>query len=400
MQLQRTFTGLEAHLRSTGFARFGGAAFLLVWLAGWAMGEAFALWFIIVGAKSLLTGEPPEPGRNPLVLAPTLAIGLFLLGWLVLWTIGGLAALYELMRLLWSRDHLCVKPDGLEITRRAGFLSRSRIIPRGQIRSLYRVDARSAVMAETLTSSIELTRLGRPFEQEELVRAFTKELDSPPHDILPPALPEEWREIPVPEGGTVMLKNPATRRKQAIVAWMVTLAVCAIAIVVIRAAFNDSALVAIAIIVGAIAAALTWGTLRLALSRTEWKLQAGRLIQQRRTGSRVRVLFEGQSLSVDSRTDSDGDTWYSANVIASTVPHATAREIRRSRRTLLQQMHDPTEPRRLAEWLAAKTGMPLTDTAGSTGATPDIATLTRQLEGAGTLGGWAARMIRGRTDKR
>ena len=42
MNLERTEAGLETRLRIAGISRFGGAAFLLVWLAGWAVGECFA----------------------------------------------------------------------------------------------------------------------------------------------------------------------------------------------------------------------------------------------------------------------------------------------------------------------------------------------------------------------
>src|SRR5262245_13417989 len=103
MKLQRTFQGLEATLCSRGIGRFFVAAFLLVWLAFGAGGEGVVGWFLFVGAKSLFTGQPPEAGREPLTLAPAFTVGVFLIGWLALWTIGGLAALTEFVRLLWSK---------------------------------------------------------------------------------------------------------------------------------------------------------------------------------------------------------------------------------------------------------------------------------------------------------
>ncbi len=269
MKLERTFSGLEARLKSRGRGRFFSAGFLAFWLVGWVIGEAIALWSLGVGAWSLITGRPPEAGRNPLEVAPALAMGLFLLVWLSLWTFGGIAAIYELMRVLWSRDRLVVNPSGFEITRRTGFLLHTRWLARDELRSLYRLDAGSVVMAETESGVVELTRLGTVLEQEELVQAFTAELALPGRAARPVKLPEEWREIPSPEGGTLLLKDPATRRKQAVVAWVVTILVCAVAAVVIRPAFDRGTLVPLAVIPGAVGLAAVWGSLRLSRTRME-----------------------------------------------------------------------------------------------------------------------------------
>ena|SRR5437879_893267 len=96
MKLERTAAGLEAQLRSAGIGRFFGATFLAVWLVGWAVGEAFALWMLVVGGCSLLTGQPPEVGREPIRPELALPVGSFLLFWLTLWTFGGVMAVREL----------------------------------------------------------------------------------------------------------------------------------------------------------------------------------------------------------------------------------------------------------------------------------------------------------------
>ena len=60
---ERTNEGWELRLRSQGAGRYVSAAFLAFWLCMWAVGETLVLWFLIVGAISILTGRPPEPGR-------------------------------------------------------------------------------------------------------------------------------------------------------------------------------------------------------------------------------------------------------------------------------------------------------------------------------------------------
>src|SRR6476659_2825194 len=86
MRIERTADGWTVDLRSVGIGRFIGAAFLAVWLTGWAIGETFALWILTRGAWALFTGRPPGAGHNPLTLAVALPVGLFLLFWLTLWT--------------------------------------------------------------------------------------------------------------------------------------------------------------------------------------------------------------------------------------------------------------------------------------------------------------------------
>ena len=67
-------------LPSGGAARYGGAAFIMFWLCGWAFG-----WFAAAGV--LLSGQQGTPN-------------LFLAAWLGLWTIGGIMAMYTLWNLV------------------------------------------------------------------------------------------------------------------------------------------------------------------------------------------------------------------------------------------------------------------------------------------------------------
>jgi len=86
----------EFIFRPHGAGRFGGAVFLLVWLCGWAVGEAVALLILGQGLWALLTG----PSEVPLRMAPALDAGAFLLAWLAIRTVGGVLAIQELFRLV------------------------------------------------------------------------------------------------------------------------------------------------------------------------------------------------------------------------------------------------------------------------------------------------------------
>jgi hypothetical protein len=389
--IERTFTGLEARLHSTGFARFFHAAFLAVWLAFWACGEAVAVWLLGTGAWSLLTGQSLGPGRAPLELAPALGVGTFLSLWLAFWTVGGLAALHEFGRELWSEDRLRVVSGQLEIARRAGLFTRRRTLPRDQIRRLYRVDARRAMLAETRESSIELTRLGTPAQQDQILAALTSELQLPDPGSLPPALPAEWAEVTAPEGGRLLVKNPATRRRQAQVAWVLALPLFAGTVVLARATPGEWSLTTPAAIAAVAAAAVAWGACRLQFGRDEWRVEPGRIVQQRRFGSRVKTVFKATVISLSESKDSDNDSSFKVELITPASPPHTPKEIRR---ILLSQLHDVSAPRRLATWLAATSGLQLADTVKSPSASAaEKAALLRQLADTGRFGRWAARWL-------
>ena len=139
MMVERTESGLEARLKVAGLGRYIGAAFLSFWLAGWAAGEAFALWMLGAGAYSLFTGRSPLSHHQPSSVIFALAAGGFLLFWLSLWTLGGIAAGHELLRLLFGRDQLVANQDGFQIVRSFGLFRSVKRFAREHIRRLRRV---------------------------------------------------------------------------------------------------------------------------------------------------------------------------------------------------------------------------------------------------------------------
>lgn len=394
MQTQRTFQGLEFTLRSRGVGRFFDAGFLLLWLAFWVVGEGLVLWLLFAGARALITGTPPAPGRAPLELAPSLGVGLFLLVWVTFWTLGGVLAATQLLRQLWSRDRLLARADGLEITRSVAGFARRTWIGREELVGFFPEEGGPALMAETRAGTVELTRLATPVEKTEIAREFARELKLDELPAPPPALPEGWRELTAPEGVSVLVRDPVVRRRQARVAWLIALPVGAVAVVITRAAFDQPSLAVLAAIVVAAALALGWGAAWLSLTRVEWRLERGRIVQQRRRGARVRELFAGDGVRLEAEKDSDGDVWHAVSVVDSAGP---AGDTRRSRRQLLRAIHEPVAPRRLAGWLAARTGVPLQDLTRRGEPKVDLATVASALETTGPVGRWLARrMLRAR----
>src|SRR5262252_838226 len=100
-------SGTQVTLRVSGILRFLPAAFLAVWLCGWAAGEWFALRLFASLLRTLLDASflgawiPPLGGKMPEGPMLPFFIG-FLLFWLTLWTIGGVGAFHQLLASLFG----------------------------------------------------------------------------------------------------------------------------------------------------------------------------------------------------------------------------------------------------------------------------------------------------------
>jgi len=343
--------GWEVRLKPEGTARFGGAAFLAVWLAFWAVGEVLVIGILAQGGWALFTGQPPAAGRELLPTAPALLAGVFMLAWLAFWTLGGLMAWQELFRLIWSSDRILARGDGLDLVRQVGFFRSRQFLPRDRLRRIHRVDTGPAVQAETTDGAVELTRNGHPQQQAELVARLTAELRLPPPAELLPMLPGTWRVIAAPEGGEILVSNPATRRRQVRVAWILTLTLVLLTLVVIREALLQPSLWVVTLMLASLVGLVLWNTVRLTWGRDEWRLENQRLILQRRWIARTQERFTGQALELSETTDSDGDISFHLKVRADTGQP----------RTLKSSLNECLELRQLGEWLARRTGLPLHD---------------------------------------
>lgn len=379
-------------LRPSGVGRFFAAGFLLFWLCGWAVGEGFVIWFLLRAAEELLEGQLPLTGT-------TVALGAFLLTWLTFWTIGGIAAMHELLRSLWAEDSLVAEPPGLRVVRRVGPFRSRRVLRRDAIRRIRVLPGTTALVAETVDGTVELSTQGTLREREDAVRILGTTLGiesfDMAHDVAhPTSLPQGWSEVIDQGGGIAIVPDPAIRRKQAIfVSVLAMVAGLGTLLLIDRAILNPN-LLAPTLLVASATAGLLAGAVWLTRGRREWRVETGRLILRRRFGRGVCDLFEGVALELSLSTDSDGDHWYELDAIA---PEAPANPIRgrrvNGRRQVTRAIHDPHVPRQMGWWLSARAGIPLRDRTRSEEREADFAAIRRQLEESGRFGKLAGRWI-------
>lgn len=388
-------TGLEAHLAIQGVGRFFSAAFLTVWLAGWVVGETFALWFLSVGAYALTTGELSGAGSKPISPGVVMFAGLFLLVWLTLWTIGGLAAGRELLRLLFGRDRILAHHDGLEVEHRCGFLRSVQRVPRAEIRRFHRKPGSAALCVETTGGIIEVTRLGNQAARAELETALNAEfhVTAPPRPIG--ALPKGWCETMSPERDAVLVKDPVVRRQQARVMWIICGLLSIIPLYLLSAARERPELWGAVLFFLALTAAACWGAVWLRFGRSEWRLAPGRLLLQRRFGGNLKPRFEAVALELSEDNSGDGGPTYALMAIAVGAPARPTHNYHtgKHRHTIHSQSDDPTGPRNLGLWLNQRCQLPFADLTTAESKALELAALKEQLAGSGRLGRVALRVI-------
>ena len=390
----------EIRLAPHGAGRWFSAAFLSFWLCGWAVGESLVLWLLIKGGIALLTGTPPDPGREPLEFGPSLAVGGFLLFWLALWTLGGVLAMRELLLLLWAVDRLAVRAGELEVVRWRGPFRSRREYPRDAIRRIALMPKHDRLVVETDRGTVELSTLGTRDQREQAMLTLRSELglsDAGAPDEA--TLPEGWEAIITPEGERALVPKLALRRTQARLAGVATAALGLVTVMVGYAAVREWEFIALAALTLAATIAAGWGCVWLARGRNEWRIGSGRLVLRRRFGAQVRDLFEARRLELTVSSDSDGDEWFDLEAVgdpsASPEPATALRQVGRptNRRSIARVMTDPTVPRRLGAWLARAADLPLEDRTTRQSKAIELAELRTQLEATGRLGKWAAKLL-------
>lgn len=395
---ERTVEGLEIRLCPRGAGRFFSAAFLLVWLCGWAAGEAFAIWILVMGASALVTGAPLNPGGDPLTAGPALAAGAFLLFWLSIWTLGGVGAIAALFQMLWAEDRLIAGGGTLTLRWSRGPFRGRREFPRDRVRGIETVPRRRNLALMLDRERVELSALGTPAEREEAAAALRAELavaESRPEVLLPAG----WEEIITPEGERAVVADRRNRRIQARIALAVAVGMSVVAFTVAREAVVRPLLVPMALIVAAATAGLVWGAAWLSRGRTEFRVGSGKVIVRRRFGATVRDRFEARRLEITVTSDSDGDDRFELVGHAGVArempdPSSPARKRPKTRHTLVSAVHDPTVPRALGAWLAQAADVPLADRATREAREAEAEALLGQLEQSGRFGRRAAIFLR------
>lgn len=348
--------------RPRGRGRFVGIAFLLVWLCLWAAAEAFVAIVLGHGLWSLLTGAPAFGTGAPLRLAPALGAGALLLVWLSIWTVGGVAAVEELLRLSWAEDRLVLHRDALAHLRRLGPRVRCELLPRDEVQRVFTQPATSILVAQRGESLVALTDLGTATERLEAARQLRAALslsdEGDGRDVA--ALPVGWQVISGPGDERLLVRDLRTRRTEAAILATVTAVVWALLGALALEAWSEPTLWVMTLMVGVLAVWLGWRTLWTLRGRNEWRLEPGRLVRQRRFGGVVAVVGHVASLTLRESRDSDGDAWY--HLDASVVSPSSHR-VEGAPRTLpiTHSIHDDTDARCLGLWLAQQTGVPLHD---------------------------------------
>jgi hypothetical protein len=343
--------GSSASLRASGIVRYINATFLVVWLAGWALGEVVALGFLIMLIRSVVgsaAGLPwPIPGGDWIAGGAAGFVLLFLLVWLTLWTVGGLAAFNELLRSLAGEDHISVQPAGVELVRRAGPLRRVRTFDRSLIRWVRIRRHDKAVVMDTTSGTELITTYGTVDERRTMTEWLRRQLSLPDDGrrVDTAVVPPGWTMTV--ESGTARLSqsNPRAKRAGATIAWAVVGLTGLIWYGSTQTGPASGSVVALVLtlLLASAAAWVTW-------SHREWLVRHGQLTSHRRFGTwDWERTFKSARLEVAESTDSDNDDRYELMVIDE-----------QGKRTIASEVNDEADIVDLARWLSARTGFHLT----------------------------------------
>lgn len=348
--------------------------FLALWLVVWAAGEAVALGILLASldlpggsrllrlltmlAKSVGPGlaerfawrELPSPqGAGLLALA-------FIGSWLVVWTLAGLMAAFQVMRLNGSEDRIAWDGTGVELFRRTGPFRSRRSWRSDQIEHLSLSRSDRALLLHTARATVALTEWGSKAERQGVCDEIRKVLRNPSRvTSRPPGqeVPEGWVALAAPPDGTRLLKDPASRSRRAGAVWVFTIGLAGAAAAGYMMGTLDGFLglgegmvvVLAAFFVLAGVAGGAW----LAFGGTELILREGSLELRRGwlAGGSSETL-KRLKLSIEHSTDADGDDWFELQARSG-----------EQRRTLDRGMDESEELIELGRWIAQRTGAPL-----------------------------------------
>ena len=293
-----------ATLRPTGIGRYFSAAFLGIWLVGWAVGEVVVLWvlltMIVVPVLRRGGADLPDMFQSWQAAGAPLAIFIFLLVWVTFWTIGGYAAITQFLRSLAGKDRIRLLPTGFELVRAAGPFKRTRLIDRDDVRRVRVRHHDHALVADTAFGTLLLTELGSIAERRAICDWLRSGLRLPADGFMAPysaVAPPGWKTQPT-EDGSVML-----RRRAAWLRWL----------------------------------------------RSEWVVRHGLVTHRRRIGPwSSEHTYDHAQFAIEHTTDSDGDDLYRLILRSA-----------RGDRTIQSAINDDGEIVDCARWFASRTGFEL-----------------------------------------
>ncbi len=330
-----------ATLRPRGLGRFFLAAFLIVWCAGWAVGEVLVLSVLGSGLAGLVRLGPVtemwEMSASERVVG-----GGFLLVWLAGWTVGGIAALSALANALAGREAVFASPLGLRVDAGVGPFRQARTVSRASILGVTLMPDRGAVVVELVGERWRAITLGTADERAAIVDAIRAALGPSVVDI------DEARRSVAPADYRVEETAQGTRLVSLTRRWMVV--GVGVAVVCGGVAGGLGALdgasdvtstikAAVAVVVGALLVAV--GARRRAQG---FLIHAGQLsrINAGLWASNTQPL--SGPLTMVGTVDSDGDSSYALLV----------RDV-----VLLKSAADPSPCLHLGAFLAHRLGQPL-----------------------------------------
>jgi hypothetical protein len=333
-RVERTGEGTRVTLRPCGVGRWFGVVFLAFWLCGWAVGELLAGRFLLalVGAS---LGLMPAPTSVPSGLA-VVGIGAFLLFWLSLWTVGGIAALSTCARSGWGVDVLTVDGSHWTLRQGVGPWGRSRRIDPTEVQNLALRGNEGSLIAETDAGSVTLTSFGTAADRRWLLgmlRRSARLEAAPGREVVPrrhssgaPVSLCGYRVEVLPDGTTRFTRTALHRIGQAGCLLFLNLfwngivgVFVAMGLGLIKGESDASG----AMTPGAcgywlfltpfiaVGLCMLYGLVWTALGREEW-LAFPNCLQIRRSllGNRWGWRFADGALTLAMKTDSDGDaTW-------------------------------------------------------------------------------------------
>jgi hypothetical protein len=339
-------------LRPAGWARYLEVVFLGIWIVGWFVFELAGL--ALLGG--LLAGVLAAAVSVPVPFASRLAPDgsapfflLFILFWLVLWTVGGVAALTHFLRSMAGRDVIAVSPGGLELEWRAGPFYRRRTIRPGDIRRVrLRLDGGMLVL-DTVSGTVDVTKFGTRSDRLALLGWLRQRL------VLPDeAQAKRFESETTPPGWEVdthgtetrlMRPSRRTRAIQAGVLWTLAGLMATGFLPAFFAGTLTRAQLAAAVAALLFALWATWTT----WGRSEWLVRNGRLTWRRRLWSWQREQpFDNAAIELLRQVDDDGADRFTLRVRSATA-----------HRKISSALHDHAELTSLAEWLSARTHFPI-----------------------------------------